>query len=383
MEANNLSYWEAQSLIPKADVFVLGGGLVGLSTAISLKERNPKLKVCVLEKFGFPQGASSKNAGFACFGSVSEILDDLSITAESEVVSLINSRWQGLQILRSRLGDQNIGYEPVGGYEIFRNSDGESYHRCMEKIQYLNELMSDVINDSHCFSSLDQPIGNDSLKAVKGIIYNRFEGLIDTGMMLVGLMQKAKNLSINLLYGMPIEELIYQENDDKIFLKSGLGWIIPVTKLVVATNGFAQQLLPHLEVQAVRNQVLVTAPIPSLSLRGGYHLDKGYVYFRNIGNRILIGGGRNIDRKGETTPHFGTTPIILNYLKGLVKELFQLDAPYRFDYSWSGILGVGDSKSPIIKRLNQNLVVGVRLGGMGVALGSKIGFDLADLILDT
>ncbi len=383
MEANNLSYWEAQSLIPKADVFVLGGGLVGLSTAISLKERNPKLKVCVIEKFGFPQGASSKNAGFACFGSVSEILDDLSHTSEREVVSLLHSRWQGLQILRSRLGDQNIGYEPVGGYEVFRNSDNESFHRGMEKIHYLNELVSDAINDKHCFSSLDQTIGNDSLKAVKGIIYNRLEGLIDTGMMLVGLMQKAKNLSINLLYGMPIEELIYQDNDDKIFLKSGLGWILPVTKLVVATNGFAQQLLPQLEVEAVRNQVLVTTPIPDLSLKGGFHLDKGYVYFRNIGNRILIGGGRNIDAQGETTPHFGTTPIILNYLKGLVKELFDLDAPYRFDYSWSGILGVGDSKSPIVKRLNQNLVVGVRLGGMGVALGSKIGIDLADLILDS
>ena len=66
-----------------------------------------------------------------------------------------------------------------------------------------------------------------------------------------------------------------------------------------------------------------------------------------------------------------------------MKELFHIDRPYQFDYSWSGILGVGASKTPLVKRLNQNLVIGVRLGGMGVALSSKIGVELADLILDS
>lgn len=383
MEANNLSYWEAKSLVPKADVFILGGGLVGLSAAISLKEKNPKLQVCVLDKFVFPQGASSKNAGFACFGSVSEILDDLGRSSESEVVALIQSRWEGLQILRSRLGDQAIGYESLGGYEVFRKEDQNSFFDCIDKIDYLNELVGDKIHRKNCFSILDKNQNNFSLKPVKGIIYNRLEGLIDTGRMLVSLMEKAKKLSINLIYGLPIDEIMFVENDDKLFLKSSMGWILPVPKLVVATNGFTRHLLPNLEVNAVRNQVLVTTPIQGLSLRGGFHLNKGYVYFRNIKNRILIGGGRNIDFEGESTHQFGTTPVILNYLKNLVKELFEIDTAYQYEYSWSGILGIGTSKTPLVKRLNQNLVIGVRLGGMGVALGSKIGKDLADLILDS
>jgi glycine/D-amino acid oxidase-like deaminating enzyme len=383
VEGSNLSYWEAQSLVPKADIFILGGGLVGLSTAISIKEKNPKLKVCVLDKYVFPQGASSKNAGFACFGSVSEILDDLNRSSESEVFSLVQARWQGLQILRARLGDQGIGYEAVGGYEVFTEGDQEAYQSCIEKIEYLNEMVKEKIHLEDCFSLFEGNQENGSLKPMRGFIFNRLEGLIDTGKMLVSLIQRAKQLSVKLLYGFPIEQIVYHENDHRIFLKSSLGWIIPVPKLVVATNGFTQQLLPHLEVEAVRNQVLVTNPIKGLSLKGGFHVDRGYVYFRNIGNRILIGGGRNINFEEETTSQFGTTPIILNYLKSLVEELFHLDQPYQFDYNWSGILGVGNSKSPIAKRLNQNLVVGVRLGGMGVALSSKIGMDLADLILDS
>ena len=383
MEANNLSYWEAKSLIPKADIFILGGGLVGLSAAISLKEKNSKLKVCVLEKFVIPQGASSKNAGFACFGSVSEILDDLSTSSEDEVITLIKSRWEGLQILRSRLGDTSIGYEPVGGFEVFRKEDKREYFDCMDKIDYLNILVEDQFNLNNCFSILKNEPSNLSLKPVSGLIYNRLEGLIDTGKMLNALIQRAKDLSIILLYGISIDQIIYSENDEKLYLRSNLGWILPVSKLILATNGFTSQLLPNLEIEAVRNQVLVTSPIQGLQLRGGFHLNKGYVYFRNINNRILIGGGRNIDFQGETTHQFGTTPIIMDYLKNLMKELFQIDEPYQFDYSWSGILGVGASKTPLVKRLNQNLIIGVRLGGMGVALSSKIGMELADLTLDS
>lgn len=383
MEANNLSYWEAKSLLPQADIFILGGGMVGLSTAISLKEKNPKLQICMLDKFVYPQGASTKNAGFACFGSVSEILDDLSKAPEEEVLSLIQSRWEGLQILRQRLGDRAIGYEAVGGFEVFRSDEHNFFHDCVEKIDYLNEMVDEVIQCKNCFSIYDKVESIPDLKAVGGVISNRLEGLLDTGKMLMALIQKAKEHSIHLLYGMPIERIIYEGNEGKIFLKSNMGWIIPVPKLVVATNGFTQQLLPEVKVDAVRNQVLVTSPIPGLSLKGGFHMNEGYVYFRNIGNRILIGGGRHIDLVGETTDEFGVTSVIQEYLKEVLNELFAFNTPYQYDFCWSGILGVGSSKTPLVKRLNQNLVIGVRLGGMGVALSSKIGMDIAELILES
>ena len=75
--------------------------------------------VLILEKGFLPQGASTKNAGFACFGSPTEILDDLKNLNEKEVVSLIKSRWDGLKLLRKNIGDKNIGYKCHGGYELF------------------------------------------------------------------------------------------------------------------------------------------------------------------------------------------------------------------------------------------------------------------------
>lgn len=50
---------------------------MGLNAAIHLKKKHPIAKVIVFERGSLPSGASSKNAGFACFGSPSELLDDI------------------------------------------------------------------------------------------------------------------------------------------------------------------------------------------------------------------------------------------------------------------------------------------------------------------
>lgn len=45
-------------------------------------------------------------------------------------------------------------------------------------------------------------------------------------------------------------------------------------------------------------------------------------------------------------------------------------------------MGVGTSKQPLIKKLHKNLIVGVRMGGMGVAIGSLVGEQLSKLTLN-
>ena len=110
-----LSYWEQQSFT-RYDHIVAGAGIVGLSAAIELKDRYPTARVVVLERGLLPTGASSRNAGFACMGSVTELLDDLQNTDESEVYALYEWRKRGLERLRARLGDATIGYTERGSY---------------------------------------------------------------------------------------------------------------------------------------------------------------------------------------------------------------------------------------------------------------------------
>ncbi len=73
----DLSYWERDTFFSNVDIIIIGSGIVGLSAALCLKKRAPKLNIIILERGILPMGASSKNAGFACFGSPGELLEDL------------------------------------------------------------------------------------------------------------------------------------------------------------------------------------------------------------------------------------------------------------------------------------------------------------------
>ena len=53
---------------------------------------------------------------------------------------------------------------------------------------------------------------------------------------------------------------------------------------------------------------------------------------------------------------------------------------FEIDQRWSGIMGVGNKKTAITKQLSNNVFCGVRLGGVGVAIGTTVGIELAELI---
>jgi hypothetical protein len=68
-----------------------------------------------------------------------------------------------------------------------------------------------------------------------------------------------------------------------------------------------------------RAQALVTEPIKNLDIKETFHLDRGYYYFRNIGERVCCwSGGRN-SFDAETTTEFAQTEIVQNKLEQLLK----------------------------------------------------------------
>ena len=87
-----LSFWEQKQYFTNIDVVIVGSGIVGLSAALSLKEKSPKINILIVESGALPSGASTKNAGFACIGSISELIDDLKKREEEEVFALVEKR---------------------------------------------------------------------------------------------------------------------------------------------------------------------------------------------------------------------------------------------------------------------------------------------------
>ena len=93
-----------------------------------------------------------------------------------------------------------------------------------------------------------------------------------------------------------------------------------------------------------------------------------------------FGGGRNLDFKTEETTMFARTELVQNKLEELLKTTIIPDTSFEIEQRWSGIMGVGNQKKAIVKQVSNNVFCGVRLGGMGVAIGSLVGKELADLL---
>ncbi|MGW9684501.1 NAD(P)/FAD-dependent oxidoreductase [Flagellimonas sp. 2504JD1-5] len=368
-----LSYWEYKTWLSDVDYTVVGSGIVGLNCALQLKEKYPNSKVLVLERGMLPQGASTKNAGFACFGSISELLSDLDKHTEEEVKQLVQKRWEGIQLLRQLLGDKAIGFEQNGGHELFLKSNQELYERCLNGIGQLNQLLISVFEEKP-FKKTSNVF--DFGKVFDHYITHVFEGQLHTGMLMDALLQKALKKGVRILNGVEVRE--FNDSNAEVSIRTD-AFSFESKKAFVATNGFAQKLLKKEAVLPARAQVVVTKPIKNLKIKGTFHLDEGYYYFRNIDDRILFGGGRNLDFKTEETSDFGQTSIIQNQLEHLLQTVILPNHPFEIDHRWSGIMGVGEQKTPIVKPISNNVYCGVRLGGMGVALGSLVGKELAEL----
>lgn len=363
------SYWEQQSFT-KYNHIVIGSGIVGLSTAIELKERFPAFSVLVLERGLLPTGASTRNAGFACMGSLTELIDDTQYNSETEMVTLFARRKKGLELLRERLGDERIGYKTNGSYELISTEELPA----LAQLDRINALLQ-PITGKQAFRLVNEKITEFGFSAIhtKSLVENACEGELHTGKMMRALIDLAISKGIEIKTGAAVTR--FEEDTEKIAvcIKDPFRqeiWL-HADKLFICTNAFTQQLLPGEDVVPGRGQVLITEPVLNLKFKGVYHFDKGYYYFREIDGRVLIGGGRNQDFAGETTTEIKLSEHIQADLERKLHEVILPNTDFTIAQRWAGIMAFGASKQPIIKAFSDKVYGAFRMGGMGVALGSE------------
>lgn len=369
------SYWEKATWLQNTDHLVVGAGIVGLFTALFLKERHPSHKVLVVERDTWGGGGSTKNAGFACFGSPSEVLEDLQTLGKDTTHAIIEERWKGLQLLRSTLGDEHIGFDPCGGMELFTSSQHALLDSVRENLDPLNELTQSITGEKCYTEDASLPVAH-GLSKIETAFFNPLEGSIHTGKMYQSLLKKCRDAGVEILNGLEVQSFEEGSGAVKVRIRNEQ---INTDQLYLCTNGFAKQLLPEIDVHPARNLVLVTNKIPNLKLNSTYHMERGYFYFRPIDGRVLIGGGRHLDPETEATSVQEVNPLIKEHLLALLREEILGGRPFEIDYAWTGFLGVGKERAAIVERLSGRICCGVRMGGMGVAIGSRIGRKMAYL----
>ncbi len=368
-----LSIWEKESFL-HYQFAIVGSGIIGLNIAIFLKQKHPTAKIVIIERGLLPTGASTKNAGFACMGSPTELLEDLETNSTQEVVELFALRKKGLDRTLKMYGAKNIGYEKNGSYELLDSSNINA----LDKIVYLNKLLQDVTNKQDAFSHEKNIINKNKFNAKHLIaaIENNLEGALHSGMYMQTLLLQAQTLGIELKTGATLTNYTSVGSGNIIELNNA--FTINAEQLIFCNNAFAKEFFPDLDIEPGRGQVLVTKPIDNLIVQGIYHMGTGYYYFRNFNNRIIFGGGRNLDFTTENTLTFGKNEEILQHLQKMLKETILPTTPFEIDYTWSGIMAFGKNKKPIIKQHAKGIYVCARMGGMGVAIGCETAWQMVE-----
>lgn len=366
------SIWELETFYRKREIVIIGSGFTGLWTAISIKEKYPEQSVLIIERNSIPTGASTRNAGFACFGSLTEIISDSEKMGWEKTLDLVKMRFEGLQKIQNYFTKDEIDFDLCGGYEILKDES------TLGKLNEVNEKLAPITKTENTFRITNEKIKEFGLGKSEFLVENLCEGSLHSGKLLNKLLEKCHELQVEFLFGTEVESVSETENEIEITIDDNL--ILKSEKVIFCTNAFSSKFLESEEIIPARGQIILTEPIKNLKLKGTFHYDEGFYYFRNLGNRILLGGARNQDFETEKTTNFETTDFLQNYLEQFLKEVILPDQDFKIEMRWSGIMAMGTEKTPIVKKISERQFCAVRLSGMGVALAPKIGELVCDLV---
>ena len=365
-----ISIWEEESFYAPQDIIIVGAGFTGLWTALHLKEKYPDRKITIIERGIILNGASGRNAGFACFGSLTEIMSDIKLMGVERTLQLINLRYLGLKMIRQYFNDAAIDYNNCAGYELLTNEEP------LAEIQRVNELLYPITNLTETFLQKDEMIESSGLNNTKHLVENPLEGALHSGKLLQALSQMVVSKGVRIFYGLELTG--FDETTEGAVLYTSQKLKLRTEKLIFCTNAFTKKLFPDIDITPARGQVLLTEPIPGLKINGVFHYDEGFYYFRNLDDRILLGGARNSSFETEYTVDDITTTTIQQELENFLKNVILPGQNPAITHRWAGIMAMGSDKFPIIKQLTERVHCAVRLSGIGVALAPMIGKMVAE-----
>jgi glycine/D-amino acid oxidase-like deaminating enzyme len=370
-----ISAWEQSTYFAPKDVVIIGCGFVGLWTALELINKYPKMQITILERGVIPSGASTRNAGFSCFGSVSELMYDIALMGEANMLETVKMRYDGLQKIQRTFDKKVIDYDQFGGYELFEKNGPYDIQQLDKDIAYLNKILAPVLKTPKkngkylpIYSNESKKIKQLGFQAIEALAFSPLEGQLNSAKLVLALQQAVQSKGVHILFNTEVKK--FKSHKKGVTIHTNLEAPLETKQLLICTNGFAKQLMPGLDVVPARGQVFITEPIPNLKFKGTYHFDEGFYYFRNVGNRLLLGGARNKDFKNEKTYSLDTSPIIQKTLEEfMMKRILPKGSKKpKIELRWSGTMGMGKIKKPIIEEVQPNIFCAVRMSGMGVAI---------------
>jgi glycine/D-amino acid oxidase-like deaminating enzyme len=296
---------------------------------------------------------------------------------DDQMLNLVEMRYKGLRRIGKLFSDKQIDFQQHGGYELI-SGDNIDINELRSQMDRLNRPLKKIAGLQKTFRLVNDKIGDFGFAGVQHLIENRAEGQLHAGKLCQALLKQVQSMGVTVLNNIEIQR--YEKVNGHVLLHTNLPVSFTASQLLVCTNAFARQLLPQLDIEPARGQVLVTSPIDGLPFRGTFHYEEGFYYFRNLGDRVLLGGARNKAFEAERTDQLTITSEIQDELERFLRDTILPGRNYRIEHRWSGIMGMGSEKMPIVQAVNDHVWCAVRMSGMGVALAPVVGEKIARMM---
>lgn len=351
-----------------ADVVIVGGGYVGLSTAYWLSEFKPDLKIVVLERSQVGAGASGRNAGFLTKGSATFYKSLTQTWGCKTALDIYKFAEESLNLVHQNIlkSSPEINFEKTTSLTLFQNE------------------ASKQVWESPEFNPVDFNFEWKNAQQLASSLKNKFLGAFENG-------PEYKVDPIQLLQGLrktlEARKIQIIENQSAFALTAeGISTDLNTIKckqVVLALNGYFPQFHSAFKdlISPRRAQMLALELEEDVDSMALHYDSPERVYWRKSSDKtLLIGGKRMLDEAGEVGDYEKISPQIQAGLESYLKDILQVR--FKVLHRWSGTMGFTEHELPLMTRAEaplETFVIG-GFSGHGMGLGFRSAQEMAMLV---
>jgi len=354
------------------DVCVIGGGFMGLSTALNLAERGYDVVLLEAQRVGF--GASGRNGGQVGQGQrldQDELEDLVGKDHARELWTIAN---QSVDLVRRRAASPLVEAEFADG---IIHADHRKRFVPHSKA-YAERLNSEYGYDKIRFIDREECRHLVNSPEYHGGTLDMGAGHIDPLQYALGLARMAQAAGVRIFE----QARVTAVNEGEPATVDLAGAQVRAGHVVMGMNGYLGKLNRRVagRVMPINNYVVATAPMSAEQqediLRNNHAVaDSKFVvnYFRfSPDHRLLFGGTESYRYKFPSD--------IAGKVRKPLEEIFPQLKGIEIDYAWGGTLGITMNRMPHFERLSGNILSLSGFSGHGVAMASLAGEIAAETI---
>jgi gamma-glutamylputrescine oxidase len=327
-----------------ADVEIVGGGITGISAALTFAARSRRVRVH--EARTVASGASGRNGGFALRGGAMAYDNAREWLGHDEAVEY----W--------RLTESYVDRMSALGGDAFRRTGSLRLAGDDERDEILAEyeaLREDGF-EAEWRDALPAPLAG----RFPGALFHPADGVLQPARLVRRLALAAVEAGVEIREDHRVESLDELEAET----------------ILVATDGYPSGLLGGLEglIIPTRGQMIATEPLSERLFEMPHYGRHGFDYWhQNEEGRLIVGGFRDADMDSEFTATEATTERIQDALEAFVADL--LGRMPAVTHRWSGVFGLVPDLMPVVGEVpgREGLWIAGGYSGHGNVLGLMCG----------